>query len=117
MATQKSTEILEELVQYSVDIIQFCKSSDLPRSVIDQLTRSATSMGANFAEAQDASSKKDFVNKIYIAKKEAFETKYWLMIVKKLTKEPVVDEFMQKTQRFLMMFQKIINTSKEASSK
>lgn len=117
MATEKSNQILEELTELSVAIINYCKEIDLPRSVQDQLIRSVTSMGANFAEAQDASSKKDFVNKIYIAKKESFETKYWLMLVKKLTNDNEVDALTQQTQRFLMMFQKIINTSKEGNRK
>lgn len=112
MANKKSEEILEELVQLSVDVIEFCKKSNLPQSVVSQITRSATSMGANFAEAQDASSKKDFINKIYIAKKESIETRYWLAIIKKLTSSIEGEELTQRTQRFLMMFQKIINTTR-----
>ena len=43
-----------------------------------QIIRSGTSIGANIAEARCASSKKDFVNKIYIALKECAETIYWI---------------------------------------
>ncbi len=43
-----------------------------------QLLRSGTSIGANIAESECASSRKDFVNKIYIALKECAETLYWL---------------------------------------
>lgn len=43
-----------------------------------QILRSGTSIGANVAESECASSKKDFVNKIYIALKECSETIYWL---------------------------------------
>lgn len=43
-----------------------------------QLLRSGTSIGANIAESECAVSKKDFVNKIYIALKECVETIYWL---------------------------------------
>ena len=43
-----------------------------------QILRSGTSIGANFAEAECASSKKDFLNKVYIALKECAETAYWL---------------------------------------
>ena len=49
--------------------------------IIGQLVRSGTSMGANYAEANGASSKKDFRNKIFICKKESKETKYWLRIL------------------------------------
>ena len=47
-----------------------------------QLLRSATSIGANIAEAQCALSKKDFLSKMQIAYKECNETKYWLTLLK-----------------------------------
>lgn len=46
-----------------------------------QLLRSPTSIGANLAEAVYASSKKDFLNKIYISLKEASESSYWLELL------------------------------------
>ncbi len=118
MASQKSTEILKEMVQLSVDVITFCQKLALPRSVVDQVTRSITSIGANFSEAQDASSKKDFLNKMYIAKKEASENKYWLAIIAKLTNEQATtNDLSDRVQKFVMMLQKIINTSKETNRK
>lgn len=118
MASDVSTRILEEMAEFSVGIIRACQMLTLPLSVIDQVTRSATSIGANFSEAQDASSKRDFINKIYISKKEASETKYWLTIITKLTggsKE--IRGFSLKNQQFIMILQKIINTSKQQHGK
>lgn len=46
-----------------------------------QVLRSGTSIGANIAEARCGSSKKDFINKIYIALKETVETNYWLELL------------------------------------
>ncbi len=115
MATEKSNQILEEMVQLSVDTIRLCQSVPLPRSVVDQVTRSVTSIGANFSEAQDASSKKDFLNKIYIAKKEASETKYWLAVIVKLSESDKFADVSQQIQKFIMILQKIINTSKEGN--
>jgi four helix bundle protein len=46
-----------------------------------QLLRSGTSIGANVAESECAISKKDFLNKIYIALKECIETIYWLELL------------------------------------
>ena len=46
-----------------------------------QFLRSGTGIGANIAEAQYASSKKDFLNKMYIALKECAETLYWLELL------------------------------------
>lgn len=112
MANEKSNKIIDDMAQLSIDIISFCKRVELPISVVDQITRSSASIGANFAEAQDASSKKDFLNKIYIAKKEAFETKYWLLVISKLVSSDDIDVFRTRTHGFLMMLQKIINSSK-----
>jgi four helix bundle protein len=65
-------------------IIAFVKR--IPRNVvtnplIGQLVRSATSVGANYCEADDAVSKKDFRHRISICKKEAHESKYWLRMI------------------------------------
>ena len=46
-----------------------------------QLLRSGTSVGANIAESQYASSRKDFLNKLYVALKECAETLYWLELL------------------------------------
>ncbi|MCD6233240.1 four helix bundle protein [bacterium] len=51
-------------------------------SIIDQLIRSATSIGANVVEAKSSSSKKDYIHYFEIALKSANETKYWLIIIK-----------------------------------
>lgn len=46
-----------------------------------QLIRSSGSIGANYIEAQEALSKKDFVMRIKISRKEAKESKYWLRLL------------------------------------
>src|SRR5207237_8775939 len=67
--------------RFGVAIIKFCSS--LPRSreadvLGRQLLRSATSIGANYREANRGVSRADFVNKIGTVQKEAAETQYWL---------------------------------------
>ncbi|MGN0812937.1 MAG: four helix bundle protein [Candidatus Coproplasma sp.] len=52
-------------------------------SLINQLERSATSIGANIREANYAHSKPDFVSKLQIALKECYETEYWLELMQK----------------------------------
>ena len=49
-------------------------------SLYNQLLRTGTSIGANIAESQAASSKSDFRNKLRISLKEAYETEYWLKL-------------------------------------
>lgn len=71
-------------MRFSKNIVKFCRTVSLDvvsSPLVSQLIRSATSIGANYKEANSASSKKDFRNKIYIAKKEAEETMYWLEAV------------------------------------
>ena len=65
-------------------MIAFAKT--IPRDVvtlplIGQLVRSATSIGANYCEADDAVSKKEFLQKINTCQKEAKETKHWIRMV------------------------------------
>jgi four helix bundle protein len=69
-------------------IIEFClalPSNPVSAPVITQLVRSGTSIGANYCEADDAESKRDFRHKIGICRKEARETKYWLRMIAKAT--------------------------------
>lgn len=113
MASNKSEEITSEMIVFSVAIIRMTEKTAVPQSVKNQLIRSASSIGANFSEAQESASKKDFVNKISIAKKEANETKYWLKIVAALGYTD--NELDTLVQGFLMMLQKIITTSKGTS--
>jgi four helix bundle protein len=54
------------------------KETNINRPIVNQLIRSATSIGANYMEADCAESKKDFIHKIGICKKEAKETSHWL---------------------------------------
>src|SRR3989344_901415 len=81
----KNTYDLEERTQrFGERIIDFCRSlpvTPVTRRIIDQLTGSGTSIGANYMEANGASSKRDFRNKIHITRKEAQETKHWLRMV------------------------------------
>lgn len=85
MQGREGTYDLEErTAKFGEQIILFCKI--LRRDVvlnplINQLVRSATSVGANYMEANGASSRKDFINKIFICKKESQETKHWLRMI------------------------------------
>lgn len=110
-------DLEERTAIFAENIINFCKK--IPKNVvtnpiISQLVRSGTSIGANYCEANGASSKKDFKNKIYICKKESKETKYWLRILAK-TENELKDEcrvLWQEAQELTLIFSKIvINTN------
>ncbi len=96
--------------------IELCKKTSkntITIPIIDQLLRSALSIGANYQEANGASSKKDFKNKIFICKKECKETKYWLRMLAKACEE-VKDECRSlwiEAQELTKIFSKIaVNT-------
>jgi four helix bundle protein len=76
--------LMERTISFASNAIAFAKTikeSTISRPLISQLVRSSTSVGANYHEACDAQSKKDFVHKIGISRKEAREVMYWLQII------------------------------------
>ncbi len=64
-----------------IDLSKLIPKNEITRPLISQIVRYATSIGANYMEANEASSKKDFRNKIKICCKEARETKHWLRMI------------------------------------
>ena len=66
---------------FAVKIIKLCETIKGHYSLVNQLERSATSIGANIHEAQYAQGTKDFISKLEIAQKECYETEYWLELL------------------------------------
>lgn len=111
MKNSKSLEFEERFLKFGVDVIKtITPRKEVPRSVMDQAIRAATSIGANYAEAQNAASKADFKNKVFIAKKEAAEARYWLRVIAELTEPELVNELLTESQEILLILQKTINT-------
>ena len=80
----KKYDLEERTANFGENIINFAKvipANSVTQRIIPQLVASGTSIGANYCEADDAESGKDFKHKIGICKKEARETKYWLRMV------------------------------------
>lgn len=103
--------------KFGENIIILCKSVKqdiINKPIIVQLIRSATSIGANYMEANNASSRRDFANKIFISKKEAQETKHWLRMLSTAINDKETTEKLrvlwQECQELTMIFQKITNT-------
>ena len=77
-------DLEERTAKFAEDIIDFAKKlpqTSITRPLINQIVKSGTSIGANYSEADEANSKRDFINKVAISKKETKETKYWLRII------------------------------------
>ena len=68
-------------MDFSVKIIAFCENIKGHYSIMNQLERSATSIGANIHEANYAHSRADFIAKLQISLKECYETEYWLQLL------------------------------------
>jgi four helix bundle protein len=112
-------EVLEKrMLTFAADVIRtVSRHRSLPRSIADQLTRSSASVGANYAEACNAASKLDFKNKIYIAKKEAAETRYWIDLCIELTTYTSWIDLRKESQELLMILQTIVNSLRGESAK
>lgn len=74
-------DLAERTAQFGEVVIQFVKRIKLDAitsPLVKQLVRAATSVGANYAEADEAGSKKEFRYRISVCKREARESKHWL---------------------------------------
>lgn len=70
--------------EFAVKVIKVCDSVKGHYSLVNQLERSATLIGANIREAAYAHGKADFIAKLQISLKECYETEYWIELFPKL---------------------------------
>ncbi len=80
----KKYDFEERTLDFAKEIIRLCKllpNNTVNFKLIDQIIRSGSSIGANYREANDALSKKDFINRLRISRKEAKETSFWLDLI------------------------------------
>lgn len=107
-----NSDLLERTLEFSESAIKFLVK--LPKNPINnilvrQALRSITSIGANYREACEAESAKDFVHKIRISKKEARESEYWLILISRTN--PFAGDkiklLLSKSQEFIKIFSTI----------
>lgn len=117
MTNGKKYDLGERTFKFSREVISLC--SRIPKSrindpVVSQLVRSGTSIGANYAEADAANSKKDFINKIAISKKEVNETKYWIRVLADMLPEEkdLLRKLFREVQELNLIFSAIIRRTK-----
>ena len=111
-------DLEERAAKFGEDIIKFVKTlpyNDFNKPLVSQIIRSATSIGANYMEANQASSKKDFKNKIRISQKEANETKHWLRMLNAAAseKQDELRRLWKECQELTLIFQKITTTLRD----
>ncbi|MEI8343454.1 MAG: four helix bundle protein [Candidatus Moraniibacteriota bacterium] len=113
---KKVYDLEKRTIKLSEEIIAFLrgiKRDNINLPLISQLVRSATSVGANYFEANGASSKKDFRNKIYICKKESKESAYWIQLIAKANpdKEDECRKLWKEAHELTLIFSKIAATA------
>ena len=98
-----------------INLVKKIKISPVNSRIISQLVGSGGSIGANYSEATESESKRDFTHKISIAKKEIKETKHWLRLLAKSNPEIKIEtrKLWQEAQELLLIFSKIITSSRK----
>ena len=111
----KENKLIELSMDLAVSVIQFCETIKGHFSLVNQLERSATSIGANIREANYAHGKADFIAKLQIALKECFESEYWLELFVKanITTQESVQRIYQSCGTIRRLLIASINTAKE----
>ncbi|MCD6553628.1 MAG: four helix bundle protein [Chloroflexi bacterium] len=111
-------DIKERTFLFGVRIVKLVNV--LPRSIAGieigrQVIRSGTSIGANVEEADGAESKKDFIHKMSIARKEVRETRYWLRIIQtSLLDNAEVADLIQESDQLVRILSRIIANAKKS---
>ena len=113
----KDSELRTRATQLALKVISVCDTIDTKKGrgvLVNQITRSATSIGANIHEANYASSKADFINKFHIALKECIETEYWIemLVGSNCITDVISKELLQECGIIRRMLVKSINTAK-----
>lgn len=84
--SKKIYDLSDRTAIFGENVIDFARritTDNVNRSIISQVIRSSTSIGANYMEADGAESKKDFIHKISTCKKESKETMHWFRMLAK----------------------------------
>ena len=115
--SKNNYDLEERTAKFGENTILFAKKipvHEITRPLIGQFVRSGTSIGANYCEADEAESKKDFGHKIRICKKESRETKHWLRMI--VVAAPQLKEeakkLWQEAKELTLIFNAIVNKVK-----
>jgi len=115
--SNKAYNLEERTALFAEKIIDLCKSTPkntVTTPIVDQLIRASSSVGANYREANGASSKKDFKNKIFTCKKEAKETEYWLRLLARADNRTLEEGriLWKEAHELTLIFSKIASSTK-----
>ena len=113
----KRYDLEKKTLEFAKNVIRLCKK--LPKNVVNirligQLIDASGSVGANYREANEALSKKDFVYRMRITRKECKESSYWLELLKEANPKEAVemDTLIKESQELRNIFTSIIDKTK-----
>ena len=109
-------DLEERTLEFAKSVIRLCKKlphGTINQELIGQLIRASGSIGANYREANDALSKKDFSHRIKITRKEAKESCYWLELLQEANKDnkEEIDILLKEGLELKKIFSSIVDKS------
>ncbi len=112
---KRQYDLEERTGRFGENVILLCKNlnkNDFARPLLNQIIRSATSVGANYMEANCACSRKDFASKIAICAKEARETSHWVRMISVAypDKEQLLQVIGDEARQLTLIFHKIMGS-------
>lgn len=119
---EKPNPIREKSYSFSLAVVVFCKDILVQKKqeyiLSKQLLRAGTSVGANVEEAVNAPTKKDFANKLSIALKEVYESRFWLFLLRdaKCVTENEIGHLLKQVQEIIALLTSILKTSRVSLS-
>lgn len=105
----KKYDLEDRTLKFAKDCIDLCRlfiRDTINIELVSQLIKASSSVGANYREANDSITKKDFYHRIGICRREAKESKYWLELLRHSNLrfsdkiEPLIDEALQLARIF-----------------
>ncbi|MFA6456283.1 MAG: four helix bundle protein [Bacteroidota bacterium] len=117
MASKKQNPLRTKSYQFAIAVVNICRILSVEKKefiLSKQMLRSGTSIGANIEEANQAESRSDFIHKLSIANKEAFETHYWIRILRDtdFIDASTALSFLNHCEELIKMLTASINSSK-----
>ena len=120
--TNKNYDIHERIFKFIIDVIKYLEK--LPKTstnliFINQVTRSATSMGANAQEADGALTKNDFIHGFTLVRKEGKESNFWLRLINELNpkQDPTGTRLIKEGNEIIAIVSTIIKNAGDSTKK
>lgn len=115
--SNKQYDLEDRTLEFGKRIISLCKTinkDQINRRLCDQCLRSGTSIGANYREANETETRKDFLFRMRISRKESKETIYWLNLITEANPElkNKIEPLLKETTELLKIIASIIEKSR-----